>query len=68
MDSKLTQSKRTVICPQCGSKNIATYFYGLPLSFEALQKKIDEGKIKMGGCSLTVDSPVHFCNECRKDF
>jgi len=68
MESKLTQSKRTVICPQCGAKNIAAYLYGLPLFSEELQKKMDEGQLKLGGCCITEDSPDHCCNECGKDF
>ena len=42
-------TKRT--CPKCKSKNLAKFLYGLPRSIEPFEKRIEEKKIILGGCS-----------------
>ncbi|MBQ7992548.1 MAG: hypothetical protein IJ252_05905 [Solobacterium sp.] len=64
-------------CPHCGSINTARYIFGLPSESETLRKKIDEGKVILGGCTMlgvevngrfvSIDAGRH-CNECGKDF
>lgn len=51
-------------CPKCGSKSIAKILYGLPAFNDELQKKIDEGKISIGGCCQEIGGPVYECNDC----
>lgn len=64
-------------CPRCGSKNVAEILYGMPAYDDELQKKLDEGKIVLGGCCIcTADingkqvevTPSMHCNDCKKDF
>ena len=38
-----------VVCPYCGSRNIAHLIYGMPAVTEELQRKLDEGKVALGG-------------------
>ena len=59
---------KLVVCPACGSQKIATYLYGLPIFSSELQKELDEGKLKLGGCDITEDVPDYSCNDCGKDF
>ncbi len=51
-------------CPDCGSKRIARYLYGMPMFSDQLQADLDSGKIVLGGCELTGDDPVWKCLEC----
>lgn len=69
--------KAQIKCPYCGSSNTARYIYGLPAYSEEMQKKLDEGKIALGGCRVTVVQvndqrvvalPARRCNKCKKDF
>ena len=64
-------------CPLCGSANTARYIYGSPAFSKELQKKIDDGKIVLGGCCIVTadvdgqsvwDVPSRKCNDCGKDF
>ena len=50
-------------CPECSSKDVIPIMYGMP--DPEMQKKYDEGKIKLGGCSIDLDNmPDRYCNEC----
>ena len=66
-----------IMCPRCGSTNTARYQYGYPAYSEDFQRKLDSGKIVLGGCCISsvdvngeqvFDMPERFCNECKKDF
>ena len=49
-------------CPQCGSKNSVKIVYGMPnykLGLEA-----EAGKVKLGGCNITLGSAEYFCKDC----
>ena len=73
----IVKNKRAQIkCPRCGSKNTARILYGMP-AFSMIEKKLDEGKIFLGGCDIIdikVDDkeilwqPSRHCNQCKKDF
>ena len=55
--SKEDRNKKDQIkCPQCGSKNTAEIIYGYPVPDEAFHKKLDEGKIALGGCCIRMVS------------
>ena len=69
--------KAQIKCPYCGSKNTARIIYGYPLLDEEFQRKLDEGKISLGGCcvfSVPVNgesvqtNPSRTCNACKKNF
>ncbi|MBR3453803.1 MAG: hypothetical protein IKH26_00615 [Bacteroidaceae bacterium] len=64
-------------CPKCKSTNVAEIVYGLvdlhyddSLLYDGYQpdttfrKKVDEGKIILGGCIVRHDSHKYFCNDC----
>lgn len=59
-----------VVCPYCGSRNIADIMCGMPAFDAALRRKLDEGKVALGGCEIEFDRPVpsHQCNDCGKEF
>jgi len=69
--------KAQIRCPKCGSPNTARYLYGYPVFNERMQKKIDTGKLVLGGCCIHAQMingqyvnlmPARYCNECHKDF
>ena len=54
-------------CPNCSSAEfVVPIRYGMP-GVEMMQKH-HEGKIKLGGCSITEDAPKWYCKECERDF
>lgn len=59
-----------VVCPYCGSRNIAGIVRGMPAFTEELQRELDEGKVALGGCEIGVDRPMptHHCNDCDEEF
>ncbi|ADU29131.1 hypothetical protein [Evansella cellulosilytica] len=50
------------VCPNCFSKDVANIIYGYP-SHELLEEA-NEGKVKLGGCIISVDDPEYACNAC----
>ena len=53
-------------CPNCGSKDTLKIIYGYP-SHE-LFLKAEAGKVKLGGCCLSIDSPEYFCKDCEHEW
>lgn len=51
-----------ITCPECGSENVVPIVYGLP-SWEAWEEEL-EGKIRLGGCCISEDSPKYACKDC----
>ena len=41
--------KAQIKCPRCGSTDTARYIYGYPAFSEEMQKRLDEGKLVLGG-------------------
>ena len=77
LDFIVQNKKGQIKCPYCGSKNTARILYGLPAFSEELQRKIDSGKISIGGCCVSgvpVDGGMirtdssRVCNDCKKKF
>ncbi|HRH43771.1 MAG TPA: hypothetical protein PKY82_19220 [Pyrinomonadaceae bacterium] len=60
--------KTEVKCPKCQSTNIAEIRYGLPNFSDELNRLIEAGKVRLGGCEISFDNPAYFCNECQKEF
>lgn len=60
--------KKTLICPICGSTNIASYLFGMPAYDEELEEKLANNEVVLGGCCIMPDSPAYHCNECEEDF
>jgi hypothetical protein len=59
-----------VVCPYCGSRNIARIFRGTPTFTEELQRELDEGKVVLGGCEVEGIYPLprYQCNDCEEEF
>lgn len=49
---------------------IAGIMYGMPVFDAELRRKLDEGKVALGGCEIEFDHPMpsHHCNDCGKEF
>jgi DNA-directed RNA polymerase subunit RPC12/RpoP len=54
-------------CPKCESESIAYILYGLP-DFQSIEDDIDSGKVRLGGCTLTEDSPQWRCIDCSHEW
>jgi len=65
---RIEYQRRPRICPNCGSKRIATILYGLPVFSDALQKDLKVGKIALGGCCISGDDPAWQCADCEQTF
>ena len=59
---------KSIICPICGSSNVAEYLFGMPAYNYELEEKLNNGEIILGGCCIEPDSPAYHCNECEEDF
>ena len=67
-----------VKCPYCGSTDTARILYGKPFFSDELQKQLDSGKVRLGGCCIHVveaedgtmvrTDPERYCNHCGKEF
>ncbi len=59
-----------VVCPRCGSRNIARIFRGMPSFTVELQRELDEGKVVLGGCEVEGIYPLsrYQCNDCEEEF
>ena len=51
-------------CPNCKSTQICEILYGYMDMTDDLQKEIDQGSIKLGGCIIGINSPKYNCNQC----
>lgn len=68
LDFVVHNKRAQIKCPHCGSKNTARYLYGYPAYDEEMERKLDAGKIKLGGCCISEADPSRYCNDCKKDF
>jgi len=69
MNEKIFEfSKKPRLCPVCKSKRIASILYGYPAFTEELIKKMDEGKITLGGCCVSPVNPTWQCADCGAEF
>jgi len=55
-----------VVCPKCGTKNVAKILFGRPIWCDELKEKIDSGEIVLGGCIVDKEYPVYECNQCQE--
>jgi hypothetical protein len=51
------------VCPFCGDERVAWIIYGL-VSVEELRADLDAGRVILGGCSVSEDSPEWRCRAC----
>ena len=60
--------KKKIVCPKCGSEDVAHILYGLPLYDKTLKNALEKGEIHLGGCCIDADSPAYHCNQCGEEF
>ncbi len=53
-DQNIRLFQKPNYCLVCGSKNIASYLYGMPVFSKKLENDIEEGKVKLGGCCISI--------------
>jgi len=51
-----------VLCPACGSRSVVPIVYGFPAS--KLAKDAKNGRIVLGGCSVSEGDPTQTCLDC----
>ena len=54
------------VCPKCKSSDITETIYGLicESGMKALEKELDDGKVRLGGCCIDENSKRFGCNNC----
>lgn len=57
-----------VICPECGSSDIAEILWGLPAFSDELEAEIEAGHVFLGGCIVSDFDPDWRCNACGCEF
>jgi len=62
------KSNHKNICHYCNSKNVAKILYGLPAFSKKLEKELKTGKVILGGCCISDESPLFHCNDCAKEW
>ena len=55
-------------CPNCSSSNTCHILYGLSDYTPELEKRLEAGKVSLGGCTIEEDNPNRHCNNCEIDF
>ncbi len=53
-----------LICPRCGSREIARIEYGLPAFNEKFERDLEAGRIVLGGCLVSENDPQWKCLGC----
>ena len=68
LDFVVNNRRAQIKCPRCGSKNTARILYGMPVYSEEMERKLNEGKLYLGGCCVTDNGPTRHCSECCRNF
>jgi len=56
------------VCPSCSKKNkVIRILYGYPNDDNVFEKE-KEGKLRIGGCVVSNDSPKYYCKRCDLEF
>lgn len=61
-------SEKQKKCPKCGSTNVAYILYGLLAPSDELDKQLDQGKVRLGGCESDSGNTNWHCNECDNEW
>lgn len=51
-------------CPACGASPVASILWGEPAFTPELEKKMEEGRVSLGGCCIPGDPPMWTCTKC----
>jgi hypothetical protein len=55
-------------CPACGGTSVAEIVRGMPAYDADLERRIEEGRIVLGGCCLSDDDPEWHCSRCHQEW
>jgi hypothetical protein len=64
---RIELSRKPAACPKCGSNAMAEILYGLPDMSPEMLQALDEKKVVLGGCCITVDDLAWRCSACRQE-
>ena len=64
----LLKKPKGLLCPSCGSEEIAEIQYGMPALTKELEDAIANHKITLGGCGIYDGMPQWACNACWHKF
>lgn len=64
MSARIEKARKPNKCPSCGELPMASILYGYGEMDSALEQKIKEGRISLGGCCEELDGPVWECIHC----
>jgi transcription elongation factor Elf1 len=63
--TRIEQSRKPGKCPSCGHSPLASILYGYVVGIDdGLDKKLEEGRIVLGGCCVSDDDPKWECTNC----
>jgi len=62
--TRVERAQKPRKCPKCGQAPLARILYGMPAFDEELERKIEEGRITLGGCCVSDDDPTWECSHC----
>lgn len=68
MNERKEYSKKPQKCPSCGSNKIANIQFGYPAFSSKLESDINEGKIVLAGCCISLDDPEWQCSNCHAEY
>jgi hypothetical protein len=54
------------VCLKCGSHNTVDIVFGYPT--KQTLKKAERGEIHLGGCEITNNDPLWYCQDCKRKF
>ena len=58
--------RKPIKCQKCGKKTVVKILYGMP-SPESWER-YENGKLIIGGCCITQDSPEWGCTHCQTEY
>lgn len=62
--TRIERSRKPRKCPSCGHSPLASILFGYVVFDDGLQKKLEEGRIVLGGCCVSDDDPRWECMNC----
>ena len=68
MGENMTQSMDNLVCPECGSDNVAKILWGMPAMNDEFEEDLAAGRVVLGGCCISSGMPEYRCNACGAEF
>ena len=62
--TRVERAQKPRKCPECGQAPLASILYGMPAFDEELERKMNEGRITLGGCCVSDDDPAWEGTHC----